>query len=82
MAAMTTGLLLLAAAATFASPDSPTTAATYTGARAEGRVSVTIVAGARIAAGESQETSLPALRHSSIRAADGSVSPARLVEFE
>ena len=79
---MTFELLLLAAAATAVPADSRTASAHYTGARAEGRVAVTIVAGARVAAGESQDLSLPALQDSSIRAANGSVSPARLVEFQ
>lgn len=82
MAAMTFGLLFLATAATAVSTDSPTQSAPYAGARAEGRVAVTILEGARVAAGESQDVSLPALQDSSIRAADGSASPARLVEFQ
>ena len=82
MAAMTFGLLLLAAAATPVSTDSRPQPAPHAGARAEGRVAVTILAGARISAGESQHAALPAIQDSSIRAANGSVSPARLVEFE
>ena len=82
MAAMFLELLLLATATTASTTDSRPDSGAYAGARAEGRVAVRIVAGARIAAGESQHIALPALRDSSIRAADGSVSPARLVEFQ
>ena len=82
MATMTIELLLLAAA--LAAPPSADrdTPASYAGARAEGRVAVRIVAGARIAASEVQDAALPPVQDSVVRAPDGSGSPARLVEFQ
>ncbi len=82
MAVMTLELILLAAAAAAGPPAADRgQSSDYAGARAEGRVAVRIVAGARIAAGEVQHVGLPAVRDSSIRTADGRISPARLVEF-
>ena len=82
MATMTIELLLLAAA--LAGPPSadrgPSSA--YAGARAEGRVAVRIVAGARIAASEVQHAALPPLRDSIVRTPNGNANPARLVEFQ
>lgn len=78
MAAMLAHFVLLVAAAAAA----PSDGSRATGARAEGRVSVTILSGARVAAGEAQDEALPALRDSSIRNPEGEPVPARLVEFQ
>jgi hypothetical protein len=81
MAAMTAHLLLFAAA--LASPPTDRGAApSYSGARVEGRVAVRIVAGARIAASEAQDSTLPPLSDSLVRTPDGNSNPARLVEFQ
>lgn len=82
MATMTIDLLLLAAALAAPPPADRGGPQPYAGARAEGRVAVRIVAGARIAASEIQQASIPPLQDSLVRSADGSASPARLVEFE
>lgn len=47
-----------------------------------GRVSVTILEGARIAASEAQDAELPPLSDSQVRTPDGQQHAARLVEFE
>ena len=81
MAAMTLDLLLLAAAAATA-PVPDQGSAPYAGARAEGRVTVQILAGARISASEVQHPALPPLQDSIVRTPNGSLGPARLVEFQ
>ena len=80
MAAMSLSLLILSAAA-LSSPQA-TTPDRPTGASAIGRVSVTILEGARIAASEVQDAGLPALSDSQVRTPDGEQRAARLVEFE
>ena len=80
MAAMSFSLLFLAAAA-LSSPQSPTLDRPA-GASAIGRVSVTILEGARIAASEAQDAELPPLSDSQVRTPDGQQHAARLVEFE
>ena len=80
MGAMTL-VLLLAAAASAVAP-APRQDAPQAGARATGHVAVTILEGARIAAGEAQQGDVPALQDSNVRGPDGSASPARLVEFQ
>ena len=82
MATMTIELLLLAAALAGPPPADRGPAAVYAGARAEGRVAVRIMAGARIAASDIQDAALPPVQDSVVRAPDGSASPARLVEFQ
>ena len=82
MATMTIHLLLLAAALAGPPPADSGPALPYIGARAEGRVAVRIVAGARIAASEIQDQALPRLQDSAVRTPDGTASPARLVEFQ
>ena len=82
MTAMIVELLLLAASTATSPEGSRSGPASYAGARAEGRVAVQILAGARVAAGEAQDSALPPVQDSSVRAANGSISPARLVEFE
>ena len=80
MHSMSALLLFLAAAS---APDSAVTnrLPAYVGDRATATVSVRIVSGARIVMGEAQDAELPAIQPSSIRAEDGSLRPARLVEF-
>lgn len=78
MAAMILELALLAAAA----PNVPAASgAQAPSARAEGRVAVRIVSGARLAAGEQQDSALPPLSDSLVRTSGGGTAPARLVEF-
>lgn len=80
MATMTSELFLVAAA--LAAAPAPPQEAPYSGARGAGRATVTIMAGARIAAGEVQQSTVPAVQDSSVRAPDGEAAPARLVEFQ
>lgn len=82
MAAMTLDLILLAAAVAASPATDSGRSAGYGGVRAEGRVTVQIVAGARIAASEVQHPALPPLQDSIVRTADGSLTAARLVEFQ
>ena len=75
-------LLLFLAAAAAASDSVPNGGGSPDiGARATATVSVRIVSGARIAMSEVQDDELPAVQASSIRAEDGNLRPARLVEF-
>lgn len=78
MAAMISNLFLAAVTAAMPTTDGGVPDA---GARATGRVAVTILAGARIAAGEEQHSTVPAPQDSSVRAPGGQASAARLVEF-
>lgn len=80
MASMTLALILFAAVA--GTPVQQAEARAYPGARMEGRMAVTIISGARIAAGEVQHAALPPIQDSEVRTPDGGKSRARLVEFQ
>ena len=79
---MTLELLMIAAVAAASPATDQASSGSYAGVRAEGRVAVRIVEGARIAAGEIQQSNIPAVQDSVVRSADGNTSPARLVEFQ
>ena len=81
MHSMSAVLLFLAAAAAAPTSASDGGGRPDVGASATATVSVRIVSGARIAMSEVQDDELPAIQASSIRAEDGNLRPARLVEF-
>ncbi len=81
MSSMSALLLFFAAAAGVPDATSVTGGERSIGARAIATASVRIVSGATISMSEAQNEALPAIQPSSIRAEDGSLRPARLVEF-
>ena len=81
MPSMSVFLLFFAAAAAVPDNASRAVGQRSVGARAEATATVRIVSGARVALSETQDSALPSLQSSSIRAEDGSLRPARLVEF-
>ncbi|WP_162888196.1 hypothetical protein [Sphingomonas mesophila] len=74
--------LFLSAALGASAPQPDKSRPAWVGARAEARVAVRIVAGAKIAAGEKQSLDVPPLSDSQIRTPSGNVAAARLVEFQ
>ena len=81
MSSMSAVLFFLAAAAAAPTPASDGGGRPDVGASATATVSVRIVSGATISMSEAQDEALPAIQPTSIRAEDGSLRPARLVEF-